>query len=58
MHWTGHHRAERPALTFLLEGEVLCEVPTLMVPSQEEECRGVVDLEGPEVENTLRVQTK
>lgn len=41
------------ALTFLFEGEVLCEVPALVVPSQEEECGGVVDLERPEVENTL-----
>lgn len=50
--------AERStALTFLFEGEVLCEVPALVVPTQEEECAGVVDLERPEVENTLGGQT-
>lgn len=32
-------------LTFLFEGEVLCEVPALVVPSQEEECGRVIDLE-------------
>lgn len=41
------------SLTFLFEGEVLREVPALVVPTQEEECGGVVDLERPEVENTL-----
>lgn len=41
------------ALTFLFEGEVLCKVPALVVSTQEEECGGVVDLEWPEVENTL-----
>jgi len=60
---TEHHRSvrlngyktnrSRAALTLLLEGEVLCEVPALMVPTQEEECGGVVDLKRPEVENTL-----
>lgn len=40
-------------LTLLFEGEVLCEVPALVVPPQEEECGGVVDLQRPEVENTL-----
>lgn len=45
------------ALTFLFEGEVLCEVSALMVPTQEEKCVGVVDLERPEVENTLGGQT-
>ena len=46
--------AERStALTFLFEGEVLCEVSALVVPTQEEERAGVVDLERPEVENTL-----
>lgn len=51
--------AERcAALTFLFEGEVLCEVPALVVPTQEEECGGVVDLERPEVENTLGGQSE
>ena len=51
--------AERcTALTFLFEGEVLCEVPALVVPTQEEECGGVVDLERPEVENTLGGQSE
>lgn len=49
---------KRGALTFLFEGEVLCEVPALVVPTQEEECGGVVDLERPEVENTLGVVAK
>ena len=42
------------SLTFLFEREVLCEVPALVVPSQEKECSGVVDLKRPEVEHTLR----
>lgn len=45
---------ESGALTFLFEGEVLCEVPALVVSTQEEERSGVVDLKRPEVENTLQ----
>lgn len=41
-------------LTLLLEGEVLCEVPALVVPSEEEEGAGVVDLQRPEEQNTLQ----
>lgn len=45
------------ALTFLFEGEVLCEVPTLVVPTQQEQRVGVVDLQRPEVEHTLEAHT-
>lgn len=45
---------ESGALTFLFEGEVLGEVPALVVPTQEEERSGVVDLKRPEVENALQ----
>lgn len=47
--------AERcTALTFLFEGEVLCEVPALVVASEEEEGVGMVDLQSPQVQNTLQ----
>ena len=44
-------------LTFLFEGEVLCEVSALVVPAQQEQRVGVVDLQGPEVQHALRRQT-
>lgn len=44
------------ALTFLLEGEVLCEMSALMVPTQKEQSCGVVNLERPQVEDTLENQ--
>lgn len=47
-------KAECSSLTFLFKGEVLRQVPALVVPTQEEECGGVVDLQWPEVENTLQ----
>ena len=44
-------------LTLLFEGEVLCEMPALMVASEEEEGVGMVDLQSPEVQYTLRRPT-
>lgn len=41
-------------LTLLFEGEVLREMPALVVPSEEEERVGVVDLQSPQVQYTLR----
>lgn len=41
-------------LTLLFEGEVLCEMPALVVASKEEECLRVVDLQSPQVQYTLR----
>ena len=40
-------------LTLLFEGEVLCEVPALMVASEEEQGVGMVDLKSPQVQYTL-----
>ena len=40
-------------LTLLFEGEVLCEVATLMVSTEEEQRRGVVYLQRPQVQHTL-----
>lgn len=45
-----------PALTFLFEGEVLCEVPALVVTPEHEEGCGVVDFERPEVQHTLQAR--
>ena len=41
-------------LTLELEGEVVCEMATLVVSSQQPERVGVPDLQGPEVEDTLQ----
>lgn len=46
------------ALTFLFEGEIFCEVPTLMVASEEEEGVGVVDLQCPQEQHTLKRERK
>lgn len=51
-------KAECSSLTFLFKGEVLRQVPALVVPTQEEECGGVVDLQRPEVENALREERR
>lgn len=40
-------------LTLELEGEVVSQMATLVVASQKPQCLGVVDLEGPQVENTF-----
>lgn len=40
-------------LTLLFEGEVLCEVPALVVASEEEQGVGMVDLQSPQVQYTL-----
>lgn len=39
--------------TFELEGKVVGQMSALVVPSEEEECRRVVNLERPKVENAL-----
>lgn len=41
-------------LTLLFEGEVLCEMPTLVVASEEEERGGMVDLQSPQVQHALQ----
>jgi hypothetical protein len=41
-------------LTFLLEGEVLCEVATLVVPAEQEQGRRVTQLQCPEVKHALK----
>ena len=56
MHANAGARQRAAALTFLFEGEVLCEVAALVVPTQEEDGAGVVDLQRPEVENALRTE--
>lgn len=48
----------RAELTFLFKGEVLREMPTFVVASEEEEGGRVVDLQGPQIEHTLQVQTE
>lgn len=45
--------AAAAALTLLFEGEVLCEMPTLVIAPEEEESVGVVDLEAPQEQHTL-----
>ena len=40
-------------LTFELEGEIVCQMPALMISSQEPQGVGIPNLEGPEVEHTL-----
>lgn len=47
-------RKEGAGLTLLFEGEVLCEVPTLVVASEEEQGVGMVDLQSPQVQYTLQ----
>lgn len=48
------HMQRKAVLTLLFEGEVLCEMPALVVASEEEECGRMVDLQGPEEEHTLQ----
>lgn len=40
-------------LAFELEGEIVCQMPALMISSQEPQGVGIPNLEGPEVEHTL-----
>ena len=49
-------RRKRRGLTFLLEGEVLCEVATLVVPTQQEQGGRVTQLQGPQVQHALKEQ--
>ena len=44
-------------LTLLFEGEVFCEVSALVVSSEEEQRVGMVDLQSPEIQDTLRTHT-
>ena len=41
-------------LTLLFEGEVLCEVPALVVAPEEEEGGGVAQLQRPQIQHTLK----
>lgn len=41
-------------LAFELEGEIICEMPALVVPSQKPQRVRVPNLQGPEVQNALR----
>lgn len=36
-------------ITFKFEGEIICKMPTLVIPAEEKECIGVPDFEGPQV---------
>jgi len=42
-------------LTLKLEGEVIGQMPTFVVTTQEEQCIGVPDLERPQVKHALPV---
>lgn len=42
----------------MFKGEILREMPTLVVASEEEEGGRVVDLQGPQIEHTLQMQTE
>lgn len=46
------------SLTLLFEGEVLCEMPALMVAPEQEECGRVVDLQRPQEQHTLQRENK
>lgn len=46
------------SLTLLFEGEVLREMPALMVASEQEECGWVVDLQRPQEQHTLQRETQ
>lgn len=48
----------RKQRTLELEGEVIGQVSALVVATEKEECIGVVDLERPEVEDTLEARTE
>lgn len=57
MKYTHLHRSVssfQVLLTFLLEGEVLCEVTTLVVAAQQEQGGGVTQLQGPQVQHALK----
>ena len=40
-------------LTFLLECEVLCQMPAFMISSQKEQSSGIAEFQGPQVQYTL-----
>lgn len=42
----------------MFKGEVLREMPTLVVASEEEEGGRMVNLQGPKIEHTLQMQTE
>jgi len=48
---------ERESRTFLLEGEVLGEMSTLMIASEHEERVGIEHLERPQIQHALYTQT-
>lgn len=51
-------RKPRERRTFLFESEVLCQVPTLVVASKEEEVGRMENLQGPEVQHALQEQKR
>lgn len=52
-HTHTHIQRKERELTFLFKGEVLREMPTLVVASEEEKGIRVVDLQSPQVQHTL-----
>lgn len=46
----------RSVLTFLFEGEILCQMSTFMVSPQKKECLWVEDFQRPKVQHTLKVE--
>lgn len=46
------------SLTLLFKGEVLCEMPALVVASEQEECGRVVDLQHPQEQHALQRENK
>jgi hypothetical protein len=46
----------RRGLTFKLESEVICQVATFMITSQQKQRIGVPNLEGPQIKNALKAE--
>lgn len=46
----------RSVLTFLFEGEILCQMSTFMVSPQKKECLWVEDFQRPKVQHTLKAE--
>jgi hypothetical protein len=51
-----HNSGDRTGvLTFLLEGEVLCEVAALVIAAQQKQGGWVTQLQSPQVQHTLHI---
>ncbi len=42
--------------TFEFEGKVICQVPTLVVATEEKEGTWIPDFEGPQIQDTLNMK--